>query len=211
MKPKYFPVAMVLLLATPVVLHFALKGLKRERPDDLGTLPDFAFTDEQGRRFTSADLDGKLWVADFFFTRCSGVCPMLAERMRDVGRFVNRHPRFAQRIGLLSITVDPSSDTPERLAEYGKREAVDPARWRLLTGPSGAVEDVVVRGFHVAMGKPETDPASGRLDVLHGSHLVLLDARHGRARILGYYDGDPSGVGRLTADLGHLLDAEDLK
>lgn len=198
---------LILLLVAPISIHLALRKLHRDPPPVvLGALPAFTLTDQDGKGFSAADLDGKLWVVDFFFSRCSGVCPLLAERMKDVLRFADAHPRFASRIGLLSITVDPEGDTPARLADYGARNRIDAARWRLLTGPSKAVEDVVVRGFHVAMGQPEGDPEKGRLDILHGTHLVLVD---GRGRIRGYFDGDPSGVEKLTRTLGTMLDGAD--
>ena len=199
---------LVAILPLLVGAHFVLKAqrAKVQPLEVLGTLPDFKLTDQQGKAFTAADLDGKLWVVDFFFTRCSGVCPLLYERMKEVRRFADAHPRFASRIGLLSITVDPTSDTPERLGEYAKQHAIDPTGWRLATGPAQAIEDVVVQGFHVAMGQPEGDVAGGRFDILHGTHLVLVDDHH---RIRGYFDGDPAGVTRLERDLGGFLEARD--
>lgn len=202
--PLLVPVVATLIIAglTGVLVLRTIKRYAPKPPSDLGAIPTFALTDQTDHPFTDRDLAGKAWVVDFFFSRCTGVCPMLAERMRSVASWLDRDPRYGARTGLLSITVDPEGDTPARLAEYGAKNRVDPARWRLLTGPAGAIEDVIVRGFHVAVGDRKSD-AAGKFDILHGSHLVLVDAR---GRIRGYFDADPAGVERLKKDLARVLE-----
>jgi protein SCO1/2 len=195
------------MLALAAGLHVAVRahGRLREAREALpvlGTLPAFALTDQDGRSFDVKNLDGKVWVADFIFTRCVSICPLLTERMRELSRWLDEERHPPSDVGLLSITVDPQGDTPAVLAAWARAQHLDLARFHLLTGPSSAVEDVVVRGFKLAMGRPETDPETGRMDVLHGSHLVLVDRTR---RIRGYYDGDRAGLARLEHDLARLV------
>lgn len=189
-----------------LVLTTIAKALRHaEPPPAIATLPAFAFEDQAGRPFREADLDGKLWVVDFFFARCRGICPMLAERMREVSRYLDDHPELAARTRLLSITVDPDHDTKAVLAQYAAVHRVDGERWRLVTGRAPAVLDVVQNAFKVGVGAPGTDPKTGEFDILHGGHLVVVD---GQRRIRGYFDTDPDGVRRLEETLSALAAEE---
>jgi protein SCO1/2 len=106
------------------------------------------------------------------------------------------------RIGLLSITVDPERDTPDKLAEYARMSGARDDLWRFLTGNPADVERTVVRGFHVAMGKVPA-PAEGSalqaqaFEIMHGDRFVLVDAR---GRIRGYYVADDPGLRSILRD-----------
>jgi protein SCO1/2 len=194
------PLLVGLLLALPAAAFLAAQAHRRAAREPLpaiATLPAFTLTDQSGRPFGSADLAGRPTVVDFVFTRCASLCPLLTERMHALEHWTTAHGLGA--VQLASITVDPTGDTPERLAEYARTHAIAAPRWRLLTGPSEAVERVVVRGFFEAMGKPERD--GSRLEVLHSSRLVLVD---GALRIRGYYESDADGLERLERDLARL-------
>jgi protein SCO1/2 len=152
---------------------------------DYGQVPPFSLTDQSGEPFASTALAGRAWVADFFFTRCPDVCPLLTAKMAAVAGHYSAEPR----VGFLSFSVDPANDSPVELAAYAARFSVDVARWRLLTGDSAAMRSVVVDGFKLLMerapatvDKPET--------VLHGSRFVIIDARGG---VRGYPDPDVPG------------------
>lgn len=173
------------------------------RPDalrPLGTLPDFQLTDEQGKPFDKARLAGRTWVVDFFFTRCKSVCPLLTERMKDVARWSSQ-PRYAGKLGLLSITIDPEHDTAAVLADYAKAHGLDTTRWHLVTGEHQRIAQVARDGFKIEVGEPQV--AGEDVDILHGSHLVVVD---GEGRIRGYFTGDADGVTRLEGALGPWLD-----
>src|ERR1044071_8442137 len=89
---------------------------------------------------------------------------------------------------LVSITVDPARDTPERLAAYAARAGADPHKWSFLTGPLDAVERAVVDGFKIGVDRHAT--ADGFWDIVHGEHLVLVDRR---LQIRGYFDSSADG------------------
>jgi protein SCO1/2 len=169
----------------------------------LGELPAFSLVAEDGKPFRKDDLLGRVWVADFVFTSCADACPRLQAKMK---KLQDRLVPLEQggNIGLLSISVDPERDTPEKLKQYGETFGARSGLWRSLTGEQQELERTVVRGFHTAMAKvprqggadPQqvsdwrpggADPHAEAFDIMHGERLVLVD-RMGRIR--GYYDAD---------------------
>ncbi len=176
-----------LALAIPVGALFFTARAGRELPV-LAELPAFSLLDEQGRSFRRDDLLGRVWIADFVFTACSDACPRLQQKMK---RIQDRLVPLEQggNIGLLSITVDPERDTPQKLRQYGQIFGAREGLWRYLTGPQQEVERTVVKGFHIAMAKMpvEADTHAEAFDIMHGERLVLVDTK---GRIRGYYDAD---------------------
>ena len=167
---------------------------------DQGPAPEFAFTDERGTPFSAADLRGRVWVADFFFTSCPDVCPRVTAAMAGLQRrLLEGDPAADPPFRLVSFTVDPLFDTPPVMAAYGRRFGADPRVWRFLTGPQDQVAALMEQGFRVAFGGPPEDPQKASL---HYSAFVLVDAR---SRIRGYYDSDAAGVDRLHGAVRDLL------
>lgn len=153
----------------------------------LAELPDFRLIDEDGQPFARKDLLGKVWVADFVFTSCADACPRLQGKMKKIQDGL-LPPERGGNIGLLSISVDPQRDTPQKLKQYQQIFGARRGLWRSLTGEQAEVERTVVRGFHTAMAKVPregVDPHAEAFDIMHGERLVLVD-RLGRIR--GYYD-----------------------
>jgi len=155
----------------------------------LAELPAFSLIAEDGTRFGKEDLLGRVWITDFVFTSCSDACPRLQAKMKSIqDRLIPLEQ--GGNIGLLSISVDPERDTPQKLRQYALDFGARPGLWRSLTGDQQEVERTVVRGFHTAMAKvpPQgADPHVAAFEILHGERLVLVD-RMGRIR--GYYDAD---------------------
>lgn len=181
-------------------------GCRRQPPPPpLFDLPDFELTDAHGRPFSAERLGGRVWVVDFFFTSCPTYCPLLTERMKTL-RETLREER--ERVGFLSISVDPGHDTPERLRAYAKKHDLkldDEARppWHLLTGATGKVAEVVVRGFRLPMGAPRPKDAQQQVyEILHARHFVLVD---GQRRVRGFYRTDEEGLAKLRGDLEAVL------
>jgi cytochrome oxidase Cu insertion factor (SCO1/SenC/PrrC family) len=191
-----------------VVLFVALAAsvalfARAMRPDKklpvLGRVPPFTLVDQANQPFALGSLAGKVWVADFIFTYCKASCPRLTARMHHL------QERLALRgdvdkVRLVSFSVDPEADTPEVLAEYAKSHGADVRGWSFVTGPSDAVQAVVVQGFKVAAVREERD--AGAHDVTHGNWFVLGD-RAGNIR--GYYSVDTDAdVDSLAADIARL-------
>jgi protein SCO1/2 len=171
-------------------------------PAILGTLPAFTLTDQRGQPFGTRELAGRVWVADFIFTSCQEACPLLSQKMAEVGR---RARKLGPDFHLVSISVDPARDTPARLAEYGARYGANPLAWSFLTGPADAIEAAVEGGFKIGMGKEKVsaggDGAGGFWQIFHGENLVLVDRQ---LRIRGYFEATPQGIDMLMAAAGRV-------
>jgi protein SCO1/2 len=173
-----------------IVLLTAIRPLLRHEPDPpalLGRLPAWRLVAADGRPFGSAELGGRVYVADFIFTRCASICPRLTDAMAALQRRLDAAGLDGVR--LVSVSVDPDHDTPERLREYGERWGVDPRRWTLVTGELADVRRLVLEGFRTPLGEP--DPDGNLVDIAHSTRLVLVDGSGG---IRGYYDSDAAGV-----------------
>lgn len=166
----------------------------------IGTVSDFELIDSGGEKVQRDDLLGRVWVADFFFTSCAGICPMMSKRMAELQAGLDAD----EQVTLVSISVDPERDQPERLRRYAAKYEADPLRWWFLTGDKRDIYRLSQESFHLGV---EDAPVDGREpgmeDVLHSSRFVLLDRK---SRIRGYYDGEePNTVERLLADIRRLL------
>ena len=167
----------------------------------LGQLPAYTLTSAQGDPFGSTDLQGHTYVANFFFTRCITICPRLTAAMARLDRRIA--DAGVAGVHLISISVDPTYDTPERLAEYARAHGIDPERWTLLTGPEDEVENLVVGGFKTAIGEP-ISLGAGLIDIAHSAKIVLVD---GSGTIRGYYSSDEDGLDQAFADVTVLAQA----
>ena len=157
----------------------------------IGDAPAFSLVSEQGKPVTQADLAGKVWIADFVFTRCGGSCPILSARMAALAE----RTRDVAELRFVSFGVDPEYDTPEVLAGYGRKLGADPARWTFLHGPRPLVRSLIRDGFKLAV---EDAPADSVEPILHSTRFVLVD---GEGTIRGYYDGmDQPPVDQLEKD-----------
>ncbi len=165
----------------------------------LGALPDFSFTRHDGTPFGSAQLRGRPYVANFIFTRCPTICPAFTRKMVGVQ---DATTSFGAGLQLVSFSVDPKYDTPERLAEYGERHGADFSRWSFLTGDYEQLKETIVQGFKISMGREAGAPEDDLLSIFHGTHFVLVDDA---GQIRGYYDSaDSDSTERLLRDTRRL-------
>lgn len=188
--------ALIGVLALP-----ALRPLLRRVPPPpprLTALPAFKLTDERGRPFGSAELRGKVYVASFFFTRCPSVCPKL---MQAVVRLQRQYERYGVDVRLVSISVDPSHDTPTVLRRYAAHHGADPQRWRFLTGSEPSIRELVTRGFQTHLGRP-TPQGGGLIDIAHSAGLALVD-QEGWLR--GVYGTNADGLEEVLHRSMHVL------
>lgn len=193
----------IALALSAAISTAAVAMLQTHRPalPTLGQVPAFTLTGADGKPFGTRDLDGTVWVADFVFTSCPEVCPRMTSEMARLQTWlVNRG--LDGRVRLVSISVDPTHDTPDKLRAYAAQFHARPT-WAFLTGPQKTVEDAVVRGFKIAMGRDQDDSQDG-FAIVHGTRFVLVD---GKQRIRGYYDsGDPAALAKLRSDAQALAD-----
>jgi cytochrome oxidase Cu insertion factor (SCO1/SenC/PrrC family) len=130
-----------------------------ERPleglGNFGTVPEFALTERSGRRVTRADLQGLVWVANFFYTTCPDTCPLQSAKMARLQQDLADD----RAIRLVSISVEPEHDTPEVLQDYAQRFGADPERWLFLTGDKTAIYRLAQEGFRLSVVDPGTVPS----------------------------------------------------
>ncbi len=164
----------------------------------VGTIPEFELIDSSGDPVSRSDLDGEVWVADFIFTNCAGICPVLSARMAEVQKALGERDIGAR---LVSISVDPARDTPDALKAYARRFSADPDRWWFLTGERDALYELIGKGFLLSVAdrtQAEADADGGEL-ITHSDRFVLVDRQ---ARIRGYYHGsDREAVAALVDDI----------
>ncbi|MEO1083349.1 MAG: SCO family protein [Acidobacteriota bacterium] len=157
--------------------------------------PDFSFTNRDGRTVSRRSLEGQPWVADFIFTTCPGVCPVLTRRMKDLADEVP-----ADQVRLVSISVDPTRDTPDVLEAYAQKNGAGD-NWLFLTGDLADTERVIKDGFKLAYDPTPQENAAEA--IVHSNRFVLVDAD---GQIRGYYDAfNDDDLATLRRDLASLL------
>ena len=189
-----------LFLASAVLLFLISCGRPPEPLKKLYPLPPFTLTERSGKPFTAPDaMLGKVWVADFFFASCPGVCLELSKSMSSL----HQAARDLPGVRFLSISTD-EKDTPEVLRNYAEQHGAGD-RWAFATGPRIDVFKLSVDGFKLALADAAGVDVAEKF--IHRTKLVLVD-RHGWVR--GYYDGigdrQAAEAKRLLADIRRLLD-----
>jgi len=159
----------------------------------IGDAPAFVLVDQRGRRVSLADLRGKVLALSFVFTTCSDTCPVVTAKLADLQRRLDGD--FGRRVHFISVSVDPLTDTPQRLRAYAAKFNADTAGWSFLTGTPAQIDDVV-RGFGAYARRPER----GAVD-----HLNLTSLIDPRGRLRVQYLGYRFRVDELLADLQALL------
>lgn len=167
------------------------------------TVPPFSFIDRYGKPFTDRNVEGKILVVDFFFTRCTTICPKMGVQMQQLQ--LKLDDAAYNDVVFLSHTVDPEHDTPEVLDAYARKLQADTARWKFLTGSKADIYLQGAEGYYLAAKEDVLAPEG----FLHSDRFVLVDKnRH----IRGYYEGTTmAGMNALAADLKMLLKEERIK
>jgi protein SCO1 len=160
-------------------------------PEVLYSAPAFNLTDQTGGAFSSERLRGHVWVADFFYTTCTGLCPMMSARMESL------QGQLPAQVQLVSFSVDPVHDTPVVLAAYADKFHAKSGQWFFLTGDP-KVQQQVVSGMKMFSG-----PASGDQPLQHDFRFLLVDDQ---LRVRGVYDSTSTdSMNKLLSDAQYLL------
>ncbi|MEN3038065.1 MAG: SCO family protein [Candidatus Kryptonium sp.] len=160
-----------------------------------GEIPDFNLIDQNGEKIDLEKLKGNIWVADFFFTSCAGICPRMTEQMSRVQEAFKDNPR----IKLVSFTVDPERDSVWVLSEYAKGWGAINGKWFFVTGEKKKIYELARQGFKL----PVEEGDGGPEDFIHSDKFVLVDSK---SRIRGYYSGiETEDVDKLIKDIKLIL------
>lgn len=158
----------------------------------------FSFTSQEGRTVTSEDVKDKIYVVEYFFTTCTGICPKMNENMTEVYKAF----RGNEDVLILSHTVDPVKDTVEALRQYALKYEADPKQWIFLTGDKKELYDMA-RYSYLVTAVDDTAVVDIQSDFIHTDRFVLVD-RNGHIR--GQYKGtDPAAISQLIGDVQQLL------
>lgn len=164
------------------------------------TIQSFTFTDQSNQLFGSKDLEGKIYVAEYFFTTCGTICPMMNAQMQRVQAAFKTHPDFK----IVSFTVHPEVDTVEQMARYATSHQADKDQWHFLTGDKASLYQLARQSFFVLKPAEAANQGDVGSDFIHTNYFVLVDDLK---RIRGYYDGTSNKeVDLLIKDIQKLLD-----
>ncbi|MFY7957026.1 MAG: SCO family protein [Flavobacterium macrobrachii] len=162
------------------------------------TIADFSFTNQNGKTITQKDYEGKIYVADFFFTTCQTICPIMTTNMTEVQKAFSKNPK----VMILSHTVTPEIDSVPVLKQYALKQNVDDNKWNMVTGDKKDIYYIARKSYlAVKTGKPEE-----MYDMVHTENFVLVDTKR---RVRGFYDGTKKeDVQRLIEDINWLSENE---
>src|SRR5215204_589905 len=126
-------------------------------------VPDFELTNQLGQKITWKDLEGKIVVADFFFTRCPVICPQMTRNMKRLQDAVKKNVRVgpddADFVQFISFSVDPAYDSVQQLKKFADRFQINPRNWWLLTGDKKQIYDLALKGMKMGINDTEVDTA----------------------------------------------------
>lgn len=163
------------------------------------TITDFSFTNQNGKTITQKDYEGKIYVADFFFTTCGTICPKMTTNLAEVQKAIRNNPK----VMLLSHTVFPEVDSVPVLKRYALDHGVDDSKWNLVTGDKKEIYKMARKSYlAVKLGKP-----SQLYDMVHTENFVLVDAKK---RVRGFYDGTKKeDIRKLIEDIQFLSNGKE--
>lgn len=159
------------------------------------TIPDFSFTNQDGKTVTQETFKDKIYIADFFFTTCPTICPIMKTQMLRVYEKYKENPDVL----ILSHTIDPTYDTVEVLHEFADRLGVSSDTWHFVTGEKEKIYDIGQNSYMVTAREDPEEPGG----YLHSGAFLIVDKQR---RIRGIYDGTkPDKVDILMQDVDRLL------
>jgi len=158
------------------------------------TIADFSFTNQNGKTITQADYKDKIYIADFFFTTCPTICPIMTKNMEAIQSKIINDPEVL----LLSHSVTPQIDSVAQLKKYAVEKGVVDAKWNLVTGDKKDIYEIARKSYLAV----KTDGDGGPFDMIHTENFILVDKER---RIRGFYDGTKTeDIEKLLEDLNVL-------
>ena len=153
-------------------------------------ISDFKLTNQNGKEITQEFYKNKIYVADFFFTTCQDICPIMTKNMYKLQEKL----KYDDNIFFLSHTVIPEIDTVEQLKAYAIENKVNDAKWNLVTGDKKQIYDLARKSYLAV-----EDAEFGEYDMIHTENFILVDKKR---RIRGFYDGTKDlEIDRLLSDI----------
>ncbi|MBT9186755.1 SCO family protein [Zobellia russellii] len=159
------------------------------------TIADFSLINQNGKNITQADYNDKIYIADFFFTTCPTICPIMTKNMASIQERI----KGFDDVMLLSHSVTPEIDSVAQLKKYAIEKGVDDSKWNLVTGDKKQIYELARKSYLAV----KDDGDGGPFDMIHTENFILVDKKK---RIRGFYDGtNEEEVEKLMADLKILM------
>ncbi len=154
-------------------------------------IADFSLTNQNGKTITQADYKDKIYVADFFFTTCQTICPIMTDHMAQIQKAIMDD----DEVMLLSHSVTPQIDSVAQLKHYAMEKGVNDKKWNLVTGDKKQIYELARKSYMAV----KTDGNGDEYDMIHTENFMLIDKKK---QIRGYYDGtNPDDIDRLLEDI----------
>ncbi|WP_299433397.1 SCO family protein [uncultured Aquimarina sp.] len=186
LKPKR-----ILQIYEPDMVNIELVDSTVQHVRKYHKINNFSLLNQNGKEITQTDYENKIYVADFFFTTCQTICPIMTGNMKKIQEELKND----QEVLLLSHTVIPETDNVPQLKKYAVEKGVDDTKWNLVTGNKKHIYDLARKSYLVA----KTDGDGGPYDMIHTENFVLVDKKK---RIRGFYDGTKEEeIDRLLEDI----------
>ena len=181
----------VLPIYQPAQVNFELVDSTIQHKKKYHKIADFKLVNQNGDTITQAFYKDKIYVADFFFTTCQTICPIMTDHMYEIQKQTISDPEVL----LLSHTVTPEIDSVAQLKRYAKKKLVNSSKWNLVTGDKKQIYDLA-RTSYLAV---KTSGDGGPYDMIHTENFMLIDEKK---QIRGFYDGtDPKAIEKLLDDI----------
>lgn len=165
------------------------------------SIPDFEFIDQDDRKIDQKSMEGKIYVAEYFFTTCKSICPVMNDNLKRVYKEFRNRKDFL----ILSHTVDPETDSVPVLKQYADAHGVNDDRWKFVTGDKKKLYEIARKGY--LLNAEEGN--GGEEDFIHTQNFALIDKEH---HIRGFYDGtDSLEINRMIQDIRILLNEYDYR
>lgn len=188
--PIYQPASVSMELVDSTIQHVA----------KYHKIADFSLTNQNGETVTQETYKDKIYVADFFFTTCQTICPIMTDHMVDIQQEIIND----DEIMLLSHTVTPKIDTVAQLKKYAKEKGVIDGKWNLVTGDKKQIYELARKSYLAV----KTDGNGDEYDMIHTENFMLIDKKR---QIRGFYDGTkPEDIVQLIEDIETLKSFEEL-
>ena len=207
---KKFAIGFALLSAVIIAMFYSILNVEKPlpiyQPNNVETtlvdstiqhikkyhkIADFSLTNQNGKTITQNNYKDKIYVADFFFTTCQTICPIMTDHMRDVQKEILND----DDVMLLSHSVTPKIDSVAQLKKYAKKKGVNDAKWNLVTGDKKQIYELARKSYLAV----KTSGTGDEYDMIHTENFMLIDKKR---QIRGFYDGtDPEAISQLLKDI----------
>ena len=181
----------ILPVYQPAMVNFELVDSTLQHVKKYHTIADFALTNQNGKLVTQKNYENKIYIADFFFTTCPTICPIMTKNMASIqDKILND-----EDVMLLSHSVTPDIDSVPQLKKYALEKGVKDSKWNLVTGDKQQIYELARKSYMAV----KTDGDGGPYDMIHTENFILVDKER---RIRGFYDGtDSEEMKKLLSDL----------